>query len=394
MNSQIIAYNLPELEKKIVLSKAENLYKSRVVSMDQWRKIQEVFATKLYTPTIFMRILLFIVSLVGMLTIMGPFALIFGDIGESGYRFLTLILGCSLLFLTDHILIKGKFHYKSGVTEAGMYAGLMFIAFALLGGESHNELVYLLVGFLLAAFAAIRYLNLTALVVTIGFFGGILFQILMDIGGVAQALMPFIFMISFALIYWGSKELELKLSKVYLNNQIIIIQTISLILIYVAGNYFVVRELSVKLLDLSLTENQNIPFAYVFCGFTALIPIAYIYWGLKHKSIMFIRVALLTLALSVITLKIYFSLGMPIVTITISGAVLIISALLFLNYFKQIRHGFTREKLLNDKWSSPDLMAFIASQTLVGQQIQGSEGNNDPIPGGGSFGGAGAGGNW
>ena len=394
MSNHIIAYNLPELEKKIVLSEAENLYKSKVVSEEQWHKIQEVFATKLYTPAIFMRILLFIFSLVGMLTIMGPFGLIFGDIGEYGYRFLTFILGCSLLFLTDHLLIKGKFHYKSGVTEAGIYAGLLFIGFAVLGGESHHELVYLLVGFLLAAFAAIRYLNLTALAITIGFFGGILFQILMDIGGVAQALMPFIFMISFALIYWGSKELELKLSKVYLNNQLSIIQTISLVLIYVAGNYFVVRELSIKLLDLTLAENQDIPFAFVFYGFTALIPIVYIYWGLKQKSVMFIRVALLTLALSVITLKYYFSLGMPIVTITVSGAILIISALLFLNYLKQIRHGYTREKLLNDKWSSPDLMAFIASQTLVGQQVQGSDGNNDPIPGGGSFGGAGAGGNW
>jgi len=84
---------------------------------------------------------------------------------------------------------------------------------------------------------------------------------------------------------------------------------------------------------------------------------------------------------------------MPIVTITVSGAILIISALLFLNYLKQIRHGYTREKLLNDKWSSPDLMAFIASQTLVGTQVQGSE-SNDPIPGGGSFGGAGAGNDW
>jgi hypothetical protein len=393
MNNLIFAYNLPELEKKIVLSEAENLYKSNVVSEEQWQKIQTVFATKLYTPTIFMKILLFIVSLIGMLTIIGPIGLIFGDIGESGYRFLTFILGFSLLFLTDQLLIKDKLHYKSGVTEAGIYSGLLFIAFALLGSKSHSTIIYPIVGFLLAAFAAIRYLNLTALVVTIGFFGWILFQIFTDIGGVAQALLPFIFMVSFSSIYWGSNKLELKVSKEFLHNHFLIIQTISLVLIYLAGNYFVVRELSIRLLGLTLAEKQDIPFAFVFYGFTAIIPLAYIFWGLRQKLILFIRVGLLTLALSVITLKYYFSLGMPIVTITVTGAMLIICALIFLNYLKRFRHGYTREKLLNDKWSSPNLMAFIASQTLVGNQICSSESEN-PLAGGGSFGGGGAGGNW
>lgn len=72
MNNLFIAYNTPELEKKTILLEAENLYKSKVVSEEQWPKIQEVFATKLYTPSIFIKILLFIVSLIGMLTIMGP----------------------------------------------------------------------------------------------------------------------------------------------------------------------------------------------------------------------------------------------------------------------------------------------------------------------------------
>ena len=393
MNNLFIAYNISELEKKIVLSEAENLYKSNVVTEEQWPKIQKALATKLYTPSIFIKILLFIVSIIGMLTIMGPIALIFGNIGESGYQFLSFLLGGSILFFTDQVLIKAKSHYKSGVTEAGIYSGLGFIAFAILGLDSLGWLAYPLVGLILAAFAAIRYLNLTALVLSIVFFVWIIFQTLLYIGGVVQALMPFIFMISFGLIYWGSKRIESKLAKVFLIDQFIIIQTISLLLIYIAGNYFVVRELSVKMLDLTLADNQDIPFAFLFYGFTAIIPIAYVYWGLKQKSIMFIRVALLTLALSVITLKYYFSLGMPIVTITLSGGILIGLALLLLNYLKQIRHGYTREKLLNDKWSSPNLMAFIASQTLVGNQVQGSE-SNDPIPGGGSFGGGGAGGNW
>ncbi len=393
MNKSIIAYNIPELEKKNVLSEAQNLFKSNVLNEEQWGKIQVEFATNLYTPSFTMRVLLFIVSLIGMSTIMGPVGLIVGDIGDTGYRFLSFLLGISLLLFTEKKLIKDKSHYKSGVTEAGIYAGLSFIAFALLGSQSHSLLVYPCVGFLLAAFAAIRYLNLTALVLTIGFFGWMLFQLLSNIGGVAQALMPFIFMSAFGLIYWGSKKVRVKLSAEFLNDQFIILQTISLVLFYLAGNYFVVRELSIKMLGLTLSERQDIPFAFVFYGLTALVPIGTIYWGIKHKSTLLIRVALLTIALSIITFKYYFSLGMPVLTVTVAGAILIIVALISFNYLKQVRNGYTREKLLNNKWSSPDIMAIVASQTLGGNTNNGTTSEELQF-GGGKFGGAGAGGNW
>jgi len=336
MNNLIIAYKIPELEKRNVLSEARNLFKSNVLNEEQWGKIQGEFATNLYTPSFTMRVLLFIVSLIGMFTIMGPIGLIFGSVGDTGYQFLSFLLGISLLAFTDKILINDKFHYKSGVTEAGIYAGLSFIAFAILGSKSHSLLVYPILGFLLAAFAAIRYLNLMALFLTIGFFGWILFQVLYDIGGVAQALMPFIIMTSFGLIYWGSKKVRVKLSYEFLNDQFIILQTISLVLFYMAGNYFVVRELSIKMLGLMLSAQQDIPFAFVFYGLTALVPIGIIYWGIKHKSILLIRVGLLTIALGVITFKYYFSLGMPVLTVTIAGAILVIVALLLLNYLKQV----------------------------------------------------------
>jgi len=393
MNNLIIAYKIPELEKRNVLSEARNLFKSNVLNEEQWGKIQGEFATNLYTPSFTMRVLLFIVSLIGMFTIMGPIGLIFGSVGDTGYQFLSFLLGISLLAFTDKILINDKFHYKSGVTEAGIYAGLSFIAFAILGSKSHSLLVYPILGFLLAAFAAIRYLNLMALFLTIGFFGWILFQVLYDIGGVAQALMPFIIMTSFGLIYWGSKKVRVKLSYEFLNDQFIILQTISLVLFYMAGNYFVVRELSIKMLGLMLSAQQDIPFAFVFYGLTALVPIGIIYWGIKHKSILLIRVGLLTIALGVITFKYYFSLGMPVLTVTIAGAILVIVALLLLNYLKQVRNGYTREKLLDNKWSSPDIMAVVASQTLGGNQGSGSA-SEDNLFGGGKFGGAGAGGNW
>ena len=80
-------------------------------------------------------------------------------------------------------------------------------------------------------------------------------------------------------------------------------------------------------------------------------------------------------------------------TVTISGAILIVIALVFFNYLKQIRSGFTREILLQDKWHTADLTALIASQTLGGHKMN-VPADDGVIFKGGSFGGAGAGGNW
>lgn len=393
MINSIIAYSIPELEKKIVLSEAETLYKSKLLSEEQWQKIREEFASKLYTPSVFMKVLLFIFSLIGMITIIGPIVLLMGNIEESGYRFICLLLGSFLIFFTEGILIRKKLHYKSGITEAGIYSGLLFIAYGLVGFDHNSELVYPIIGFVFAAIAAIRYLNIVALLISIVFFIWILFQLITDIGGMAEALMPFIFMAIFGFIYWLSIKLKARLSNVIFENQFIIIKTLALILFYIAGNYYVVRELSIELMDLNLSDQDDIPFAFVFYALTALVPVGFIYWGIKQKSILFLRVGLLTIALSAVTFKYYFSLGHPIVTLTVSGAILIIIALVFFNYLKQIRDGFTREILLHDKWSTKDLTAIIASQTLGGNKIDDSV-ENTTVFKGGSFGGAGAGGNW
>ncbi|HEY3371920.1 MAG TPA: hypothetical protein VGK10_13780 [Prolixibacteraceae bacterium] len=388
-----IAYKVAEVEKKKVLSEAEDLYKSKLLSQDQWHMIKKEYASKLYTPTIFMRVLLFIFSLIGMMTIMGPIVQIFSNIGEPGYRFLSIILGILILFVTDKLLIIDRYHYKSGITEAGIYSAMSFLAFAILGSDPANLMICAIVGFLLAAFAAARYLNLLALVAAIGFLGWILYQIITGMGGMVEALMPFLFMAASGILFWGGKKLQARLKNVIFDDQFVIVKTIALLFFYIAGNYFVVREMSISLMGLQLSPGEDIPFAILFYLLTALVPMGYIYWGIRQKSIIWIRIGLLTGALSIVTFKYYFSLSYPMLTVTISGAVLIVIALVFFNYLKQIRNGFTRELLLHDKWASSDLTVLLASQTLGGNKSNVST-DDGVVFKGGSFGGAGAGENW
>lgn len=389
MIKKLIAYNLEELEKLEVLSYAKDLNKSQVISQPQLENIKGKVKSNLYSPTIFMRILLFILTIIGLATVMGPIGLILNIDSEEGIRLIAFVTGIVILFLLDYILIKDNKHYKSGVTEAALVVGLVLFSGGLLGEPEYNPMIYLVYGLVITMLAAIRYLNSAGLIAALCFAGAIVFQFLVSIGGLAEALIPFAIMTLYGAIYFLIRKLQNQKPSFVFDDYFTLSKVFCLLMVYVAGNYFVVRELSVELMGMNLEPNGNIPFAYLFYFFTAFIPLGYLFYGIKSKSILFIRVALLTAVLSIITLKIYFSLGAPIVTITLSGAVMIAIALLLLRFLKEPKSGFTREKLLHDKWDSSELTAFVVSQSLSGHQVEVKDENLEY--GGGSFGGGGAG---
>lgn len=391
MNNSFISYNIDELEKKQILSESKTLYKSKMINGTQYDKIREEIKSELYSPTIFIRILLFILSYIGMTTVIGPIGMIFSAVGETGYRILAVLLGVSLIWFTETVLILGKNHYKSGVTEAGIYSGTLFIMFGVLGFGENIEIGYLILGFLFSAIIAVRYLDLLALLVSMTCFSDLLYKTIHAIGGLTEAFMPFIFFFIFLSVFLACTAIEKRLKSFVFNDHLIIAKTLSLLVIYASVNYFVVRELSVNLMGLTLAKGQDIPLAIIFYILTALLPLLYIYYGIVKRSVLFLRVGLLICTISVITFKYYFSLGMPVITFTVAGIILIAISLWLMNYLKIMRNGFTRENLINDKWMSQNLSAIIISQTLGGNKLID---NKNGSFGGGRSGGGGSGSSW
>jgi hypothetical protein len=384
MIESLIAYDLAAVKKKLTLAKIKTWYKGGLINEEQWASMQEPYSSGLFSPTIIMRILLFIATFFGLSTFLGPVALWVGDAGEAIIRITVVIVGAAMLVFTDRILIKDKKHFKSGVTEASCYTGISFVYFGLLGFDIDEPLIYLSIAFLFLIIFSIRYLDLISLVCGIGCFIAMLFVILQDI----MALLPFIVMVVFAMLFFASQSIQKKADQLIWEDHFIVFDTLALLFIYLGGNYFVVRELSIEIMNLSLSDGQDIPFAYLFYAFTLLVPIFYLTWGILKKSLLFIRVSLLTLTLSVVTIKYYYSLGHPEVTITIVGAFLLLTSFALIKYLKISRNGYTREQIFQSKWENTDLAAFIASQSLGGNQI---EDTDSTITGqGGEFGGGGA----
>ncbi len=385
------AYNDTWLYNLEVIKETKRWLKAKFIEEAQFKIIAEAHPSSFYHPNFIIRILIFVATLMGLSGVTGLLALIILGANQVVISIGCLLYGIGSFVLVDRAIIKNSKHYKSGLTEALIYHACGFTIGGFAGLADFAILPVLLFSIIILSFAAYRYLDLLTTVAAFLVFAYLIFFQLYDLGGIFQQIIPFVFILIFIPIYLLSKKLKSKSNLSIWTNSLLIIESMSLLLIYLAGNYFVVRELSVNMMDLSIAEGENIPFAYLFYGLTIIIPGAYLFLGIHNKDVVLLRISLLVLAFSVFTFKYYYGFGHPEITLTISGIILLGTALMLFNYLKTIRNGFTREDLLSEKWSSLDAEAFIISQTLGGNQVTVDESFHG---GGGNFGGGGSSGSF
>lgn len=384
------AYNESWLYNLAVIKETKRWLKANLIDKSQHEAISASYATHFYHPNLIIRILIFIASLIGLSGVTGLLALIILDADQIIISIGSLIYGVVSFYVVDKVIIQNSNHYKSGLTEALIYHACGFTIAGFIGLFDSYMVLTLVFSIIVLSFAAYRYLDLIATLASVLTFVFLIFYELFELGGIFKQIIPFIFIILFAVIYFGIKKLKAKPKWSIWDNNLVILESISLLFIYLAGNYLVVRELSVNLMDLTLAEGEDIPFAYPFYALTVLLPLAYLFFGIRKKDFVLIRTSLIVVAFSVFTFKYYYGFNHPEITLTIAGIILLGISLALLNYLKTMKAGYTRENLLSEKWSSMNAEAFIISQTMGGNQIK----SGSYEGGGGSFGGGGASGNF
>jgi hypothetical protein len=383
------AYNTTWLHNLAVIKETKRWYHQGLISKTQLSNIQEAYPSGFYHPNIIIRILLFVATLLALSGITGLLTLMVADAGEQVIWPACIIYGIISFFILEVLFITQNKHYKSGVTEALMYHACVFAIIGFAGlTDFDNMLVILLVCFIICSFAAIRYLDLINTVVAFISLAGILFYEFYEGGDIYQQVIPFVFIIFFTPVYFISKKMKNNQHAQNWINNLIVVESLSLLLIYASGNYLVVRELSTNLMGLAIEESSDIPFAFVFYFLTVIIPMSYLYFGIVKKDAVLLRVSLFVIAFSVFTFKYYYGFGHPEITLTLAGILLTGITLLLLNYLKIVRNGFTRENLLAEKWGDVNIQAILISQTMGGNQVGSTESGFKGE--GGEFGGGGA----
>lgn len=381
-----MAYNATDLRHADIQEDALSAFKKECITRDEYEAIKTAYPSPLYTPNPFIRIGLLLLTLVITVFTLGLIALIMfsnSRASETTTGVVCIMYGLACYGALE-FFIREKHHYRSGVDDglAWSSAALILGGCTLLWELDPDSVTFCLIVFGLGAFFAARFLNMAMGLAAFGALMGALFFALSWNG---PAVLPFIYMAVCAAIYSGARKFA---RDPYHGPTLQLIQIASLLMGYLAGNYFVVRETGRELHghDFGMTAG------WLFWLLTIVIPLGYIYAGLRKKDKILLRTGLLLIAFIVFTIRYYHSV-MPLETaMALGGTMMILLAWALIRYLKTPRHGFTNEEL-NEAETLKGLQ--IAESLVIAQTFKEVPQQPDQLEfGGGSTRGGGAGGDF
>ena len=382
----MIAYNKTSLHNERIQEQSTTSFENNFISKEELQNIKQKYPVQFYTPNIFIRIGLFILTLIILSFSFSLFSLLFMSSLESAWKGLMLFFAL-LTYGALELMIQTKQHYKSGVDDALLwnFAGLLFGSISLI--LDAGALTNCVLAFSISFYCSIRFADRIMTVIAFLSFLAILFFVFTDHLGISKAIVPFVLMAASAAVYFLIKNLEKKESLKNYEYCFTIISIVSLLSFYAAGNYYVVREVNNAMFH--FTNDGSLPFGWMFWILTVLIPILYIARGTQKKDAIFLRVGLLLIAAMIFTIRYYYSVVPHEVAMTIAGSILLILSYGLISYLKQPKFGFTYAELNKEnKFEKLQIESLIIAETF-GQQTKPTETTKF---GGGSFGGGGAGG--
>lgn len=400
----MIAYNKDILEHLAIKQKARNWFSNGQLNVTEMAAILKAYPLSVYKPNVFIRLGLFVFMLFMVSAAMGFFTLftvaIFSVLDTmTGYWIFMNVLFAGLCFFFLEKFIQWRNWFGNGMDDALLYSALSFtgavFAISIFAGDMNEEnsfMLWFLIMLPVLLFAAVRYIDRIASIAAVICLYCLVFVVLMKLGSIAKFIIPFAFMVLSALLFFLFRKLISDQKHSHYRKCLYVARTLVMLVFYMSGNYYVIRESSVEFFDLNLSENEDIPFAFFFYVFTALVPLVYLYFGLKHKDKHGVWSGLILIALAVLTFKYYFSLGHPEVTLTLAGLIMIVLSYMSIKYLRTDKHGITfKDDPNEDNFLKTNAEALAIAQSFgsaASPQQQGVE------FGGGKFGGGGSGSNY
>jgi hypothetical protein len=379
---QLIAYKNTNLDSLIISKQAETWYQKGWLSNDVWEKIKTHYKTPFYSPNIFMRIGAFIFCTILVFALFGLlFITIIGAETETKQSSIALLIGVFCIYSLE-FMIKSN-HYKSGIDDALLYCGLGFI----IGGLANflkldvDKVAFYIIFLPLLLIAAIRYTDILISLVGYGFMVAIIVLTTNQYPRLSLTVLNILLLIFAAITYFSAVHVQKNTAFRFWNDSLDVIQGLSLILFYLGGNYYFNSR------DVGFPQYQAHP---IFWIPTFLIPIFYIYQGLKQKNRLILSMGLLGIAAGVGTFRYYFHIMPMEVAAILAGALLLGFAYFSIQYLKRHQTPYTYEED-GEKPFYQQAESLIIAQSLGGATPQEGE---KPLFGGGDFGGGGAGENF
>jgi hypothetical protein len=363
----MIAYNEKRLYNKYVHSQAAEALQEECITPEAYQAICKAKETGFYTPNFFVRIGLALLTFVITVFVSGLLALMFSPSGSS-ISFLLVFMGIACYAVAE-MLIDSKSHYNSGVDNMLVWmaalllsAGICWSISSASNGPSIFSFVIFIICFVLALRFADTLLSTAAAVALLCF----LFFCYQHTGAFAQTTTPFIMMLASGSLYFVSSKAVRSTSLLLYRNCLVCVNIVALVALYMAGNYYFVREVSFEMGMFHSGWSGHpgtLAMGWIFWAWTFLVPLIYIGAGIRNKNITLIRTGIPLIAVAVLTFRYYHSIIAPEIAMLLGGGLLFIVSYSLINYLRVPKNGFTfqPENFIVDR---PDIGKLVTSEFI------------------------------
>lgn len=347
------AYDPTWPRHEAIQAQATRWHKRRLLTAGQLTAVQTAFPLSFYRPHLFLRIGLFLFTVLGALA-GTAFVGMFTNFNFLGTVIVSLIIGAGVL----ELVVQGKHLYHSGADNALLYLELMgvvalifYLVFNQLNQFGYEDFqdpvpgtlrltLALLLTLAVLVLATLRYAD--RLVAVAAFLNGLLLLgntlLVLPFG---TLLLPFALAAASAGAYVGFTRLLRRPALLPYHRCLGLLRGVALGTAYLFVNYYVVREGNALLLPGYRPVSPQIPLAPLFYLLTAFIPLLYLAQGLRRPDRTWLWLGLLTAAFSIFTLRYYHSIMPAPLAATLAGAFLVALMAWAARYLHQSRHGLT-----------------------------------------------------
>ncbi len=380
----MIAYNRNGLDALLTQDAARKWHEKGLLSDAQWNAVQERFAHYFYSPNVFVRIGLALFSLILLIAAMGFAFLMLEPNSDTSMSAFSLFWGIVCIVVLELRVIRTAKHLGSGIDDMLLYVATV----AIIGGifsQLHyttSTLVYCCIAWPFLVAGSVRYLD--RLMAMAAFICSLLIVLLVvkDIPRLALYLLPFAGMLFSAGMYLFARQGQQRYPWRHWHGVLTVLELLALATFYASGNYYVVQQAGVDFFQL-----EQVPIPWFFWTFTFLVPMAYIWEGVRRKNRHLLDVGLGCVAAAVFTFRYYFSV-LPLAWAgVICGAFLFVTAYLSIRYLHQNEGAYTYEED-TDTSILQEIEQQLIEQTIANQP--GATPEKKDAFGGGQFGGGGA----
>lgn len=384
----MIVYDKTELENLLLVKEAKSLQTAGFIHKEQYNLTTKELTTLKSQKNTLIRAGFFLLGCFLYSSICGSLAFLGMDTIDPNFKFSVYIYAI-IGFAGTELLAKQKY-YGYGLDDAFLLGTQLTLAIAIGISTNGNGLLIASTITITSLLSYHRYVHLSmALLLCLAGTTTLIYAVF-ELGTLGKTILPFIMLLFSASIYFSSKLVLKKTTTFFYHQGILLTNSFSLILFYLAGNYLVVRELSFVLLGTEIAPKSDIPFALFFYIFTIIVPLVYLIYSLLKKDRIILWIGLLAIAFSIYTIRFYYEF-LPIgIALTMGGLFLFA-----FTYFtiKKIKNNATGITFRPDRFTNAN--AFMNAEAVIISQLglkPEITQKSDMKFGGGDFSGGGSGG--